>query len=121
VRWLLLFALVFQGYIAAAHFHNDIGFLAFGGLSGDPVAELHEARSDGAQKNPASPADHVDDCQICQTLAFGSVTITPTPVVIPIPLQFVVQVETVVDDVSVGHVSVSTCFPRGPPSFISQV
>jgi hypothetical protein len=118
---LLALALLFQGYVASTHFHNNIDFLAFGSLSAAASADAINAGIDHPTNKPVLPVDHEDDCPICQVLALGSVSILAPSVVIPVPTSSVVLVDILREDIGPDVAVIFTYLARGPPSFISHV
>jgi hypothetical protein len=117
----LAVALLFQGYVASAHFHNNIDFLAFGSLSAAASTEAINAGIDHSTKKPVVPIDHEDDCPICQVLALGSVSILAPSIVLPIPTSSVVLVDTLREDIGPDASVIFSYLARGPPSFIFHV
>jgi hypothetical protein len=119
---LLIFALVFQGYASQTHFHNDIDFLASGGLSLDSIGGAHHGLSAGdPANNPTLPPDNDDDCPVCHAVALDSVTVLPQGITVSISRESVSIVDFKSEDI--GHDNVFFCeyLPRGPPFFISPV
>jgi hypothetical protein len=116
----LIWALLFQGYDASAHFHNSIDFLAFGGLSGARTVDA-TAHVDHASKKPVPPANHEEDCPICQVLALGSVSVVAPSIDLSVPVRSVEQVDFVRGDIKLDSRITHSYLARGPPSLTWNV